>query len=250
MHSCIHICYLLFLRSKSLRPAIFKRRGIRLHFWQWKCQRIYEHVLKPLQFPFSNHWLVCTDPTLALCLLLPIFQDTYVFLHTTLPRTSCFMALGRGSQWKALEGHTREEGASQVVLVERTHLPVQETEEMWIQPLGREDTLEEGMATHSSVLAWRIPWTEETGWPATVHGVAQSQTQLKRLSTARHKGGGQDGYLSSFCFRQSLAVDVPPQLFQFSLEVPSPCALIPKEPVLQLPKFFLSHSPRVAELFL
>ena len=55
-------------------------------------------------------------------------------------------------------------------------------EETWIQPLGREDPLEEGMATHSSVLAWRIPWTEETGWPATVHGVAQSQTQLKRLS--------------------------------------------------------------------
>ena len=33
----------------------------------------------------------------------------------------------------------------------------------WIQPLGREDPLEEGLATHSSVLAWRIPWTEECG---------------------------------------------------------------------------------------
>ncbi|KAM7247377.1 hypothetical protein CapIbe_001330, partial [Capra ibex] len=35
--------------------------------------------------------------------------------------------------------------------------------EMWIQSLGREDPLEEEMATHSSVLAWRIPWTEEPG---------------------------------------------------------------------------------------
>ena len=34
---------------------------------------------------------------------------------------------------------------------------------MWVQSLGREDPLEEGMATHSSVLAWRIPWTEEPG---------------------------------------------------------------------------------------
>jgi len=34
--------------------------------------------------------------------------------------------------------------------------------ETWIQPLGREDHLEQGMATHSSILAWRIPWTEET----------------------------------------------------------------------------------------
>ena len=34
---------------------------------------------------------------------------------------------------------------------------------MWVQYLGQEDPLEEGMATHSSILAWRIPWTEEPG---------------------------------------------------------------------------------------
>ena len=34
---------------------------------------------------------------------------------------------------------------------------------MWLQPLGLEDPLEEGMATHSSILAWEIPWTEESG---------------------------------------------------------------------------------------
>ena len=34
---------------------------------------------------------------------------------------------------------------------------------MQVQSLGREDPLEEGMATHSSILAWEIPWTEETG---------------------------------------------------------------------------------------
>ena len=40
---------------------------------------------------------------------------------------------------------------------------LQETQEMRVPPLGQEDPLEEGMATHSSVLAWRIPWTEEPG---------------------------------------------------------------------------------------
>ena len=35
--------------------------------------------------------------------------------------------------------------------------------ETWVQSLGREDTLEREMATHSSILAWRIPWTEEPG---------------------------------------------------------------------------------------
>ena len=34
-------------------------------------------------------------------------------------------------------------------------------QEMWVSSLGREDPLEEGVATHSSILAWRIPWTEE-----------------------------------------------------------------------------------------
>ena len=33
---------------------------------------------------------------------------------------------------------------------------------MWVQSLGQEDPLEKGMATHSSILAWRIPWTEES----------------------------------------------------------------------------------------
>ena len=40
---------------------------------------------------------------------------------------------------------------------------MQETKEMQVQCLGQEDPLEEGMATHSSILAWRNPWTEETG---------------------------------------------------------------------------------------
>ena len=36
-------------------------------------------------------------------------------------------------------------------------------QEMWVPSLGREDPLEKEMATHSSILAWRIPWTEEPG---------------------------------------------------------------------------------------
>ena len=35
--------------------------------------------------------------------------------------------------------------------------------EIWVQSLGREDPLEQGMATHSSILAWEIPWIEEPG---------------------------------------------------------------------------------------
>ena len=42
-------------------------------------------------------------------------------------------------------------------------LPTQETEEKWVRSLGQEDPLEEGMPIHSSIFAWRIPWTEEPG---------------------------------------------------------------------------------------
>ena len=52
------------------------------------------------------------------------------------------------------------------------HLPaVQETQ---IRSLGQEDPLEKEMATHSSTLAWKIPWTDE---PGRLHGVTKSRTQ-------------------------------------------------------------------------
>ena len=54
--------------------------------------------------------------------------------------------------------------------------------EIWVQSLGREDPLKEGMANHSSILAWRIP-TDRGAWQATVHGVAKSWTQVTKHST-------------------------------------------------------------------
>ena len=71
---------------------------------------------------------------------------------------------------------------------------MQENQETWVQSLGQEDPLEEEMATHSSIFAWNISWTEEPGrllaspgkqdqgqeaWWAAVYGVTQSRTRLK-----------------------------------------------------------------------
>ena len=53
---------------------------------------------------------------------------------------------------------------------------MKEIQEMQVQSLGQYDSLEEVMATHSSILAWRILWTEEPGERAIVHGVAKSRT--------------------------------------------------------------------------
>ena len=49
-------------------------------------------------------------------------------------------------------------------------------QDTWVQSLGWEDPLEKGMATHSSILAWSIPWTEEPGGLQSMG--SQSQTRL------------------------------------------------------------------------
>ena len=65
-------------------------------------------------------------------------------------------------------------GASLVAEMVKNSPAMQET---WAQSLGREDPLEKGMATHSSILAWSIPRTEKPGM-LPVHGMAKSQTGL------------------------------------------------------------------------
>ena len=62
-------------------------------------------------------------------------------------------------------------GSTSLVAQMIKNLPIMQ--EIWVQSLGWEDPLEKGKATHSSILAWRIPWT------VLVHGVAKSQTRLR-----------------------------------------------------------------------
>ena len=57
-------------------------------------------------------------------------------------------------------------------LVAQTVKNLPAMQEIWVQSLGQKDPLEKGMTTHSSILAWRIPWTEE---PVRLHSMG-SQT--------------------------------------------------------------------------
>ena len=63
-------------------------------------------------------------------------------------------------------------------LVAQTVKHLSTMRETWVQSLGREESLEKEMATHSSTLASKIPWMEEPG----VHGVAKSQTRLSNFT--------------------------------------------------------------------
>ena len=69
-------------------------------------------------------------------------------------------------------------------------------QETWVQSLGWEDPLEEGMATHSKVLSWRIP-TDRGAWRATVHGVAKSQTWLSTNNYKRYQNHVSFSYCAS-----------------------------------------------------
>ena len=75
---------------------------------------------------------------------------------------------------------------------------MQETLETWVQSLGQKDSLEEGTATHSSILAWEIPWTEGAWW-AIVHRVTK-ESHMTEVTYHTHKREFTSG--STLGFRQ------------------------------------------------
>ena len=62
-------------------------------------------------------------------------------------------------------------------------------QEMWVRSLGQEDPLEEGMATHSSIFAWRIPWTEKPDGLQSMTGGCKELNTTERLSNAHSFSG-------------------------------------------------------------
>ena len=87
---------------------------------------------------------------------------------------------------KDLTGIKRSVRAAKVAQWVRICLPTQETQEAWVRFLGREDLLEEEMATRPTTLAWKIPWTEGAWW-ATVMGSQKNWTGLRAEHTHTHK---------------------------------------------------------------
>ena len=65
--------------------------------------------------------------------------------------------------WSLGQKDPLKKGMAGGAVVERTCLPVQETQELWVLSWARKIPLEKEMATYSSILAWRIPWREEPG---------------------------------------------------------------------------------------
>ena len=80
--------------------------------------------------------------------------------------------------------------------------------ETWVQSLGWEDLLEEGMAAHSSILAWRTPWTEEPGlcgWPQSIGSQRVRHDRVTKHSTHMPSLGEKLGYLETLCPKAQLS---------------------------------------------
>ena len=94
-------------------------------------------------------------------------SGTLLILYASTEKTYSLHFVKRcGKSWASLSWTSL---AAQMV---KSPPAMQETQ---VRSLGQQDPLEKGMATHFSILAWRIPWTEEPG-RAVVHGVAKSRT--------------------------------------------------------------------------
>ena len=74
--------------------------------------------------------------------------------------------------------------------------------ETWVQSLGQEDPLEKEMATHSSILAWRIPWMEESGGLQSMG----SQTEAQREQDRMKRNGCFLPRMTSGCQEQNLSI--------------------------------------------
>ena len=98
--------------------------------------------------------------------LLPIFFSQVSDLtQETLPAYICLLpswASYSRNTWKVLSWHLFLRGPGTSLMAQMVkNLPA--VQEIWVWSLGWEDPLEKGKATHSSIMAWKIPWTEESG---------------------------------------------------------------------------------------
>ena len=83
----------------------------------------------------------------------------------------------------------------------RIRLPVWDT---WVQSLGREDPLEEEIATHSSILTWKIPWTEEPGRQSTGSQRVGRDQQLNSIKEIFRRGPHDGGLVTLEKFQMNM----------------------------------------------
>ena len=123
----------------------------------------------PLLSPRTALWWRLLDSQ-----ALPGFSSLYMQTEEQEP----FGTWGKTNRIPILHILSSPKWCPQASLMTQTVKNLHAMQETWVQSLGWEDPLEEGMATHSSTLAWEISQMKEPGWPQSVHRVVKSQMLL------------------------------------------------------------------------
>ena len=161
-----------------------------LRFFYW-CQLFQAPVLSELLFHHSNPRSHLAHPTLALPIDFLVFM---VHLHPQVSPHQSGIQIVKIRFWLPVlvSGPDFANSYHKILLIpswSKVRLPwwlrwqriCLQCRRPWFDPWGWEDPLEKGMASHSSILAWRIPWTEETGGLWGPGGLKESDT-TKRLT--------------------------------------------------------------------
>ena len=131
-------------------------------------QLFAQTLLQPSALPHGDRFpahlgsdlLISAWAALCLWVLLPCDQFMFIQWRKTTPKAQCNIDKDYLQWWAVLNNYNLEV-KNFLVAQWVKNLPVRQ--ETWTQYLDREDHLEEEMTTHSSILLWRIPWTEEPG---------------------------------------------------------------------------------------
>ena len=114
--------------------------------------------LSSLSITMSKSIHVATNGVISFFIILSNIHCVcvYIYIYIYIYRYTTSLSISLSVEFRLLNEHYAS-------LVAQTVKRLPAMRETWVRSLGGEDPLEKEMATHSSILAWKIPWTEETG---------------------------------------------------------------------------------------
>ena len=149
----LFVCILFhhdLLQDIKYRSPVLYNRTLLFTYFMYRCSQLFFNFFeKKEKSPLASYW---------------DFVEQFAFqIQLHLRRIDILTILRLSIHKHGISVHLTFIQLGQTSLVAQTVKRLPTMQETWVQSLGREDLLEKEMATHSSILAWKIPWTEKPG---------------------------------------------------------------------------------------